>query len=696
MSTSNENLKAFYVPEPIGRVAASADAPSTASEFTMWAASDESRIDVGHIVAVLDTDDRGNVLGVIFAVVEEPRRAGQHPVLLDYLTHDGEPTGGSLTNSPLAGGSVLTFACRALYSTSGMYRPAPAGPVYYASADGVAEATRVRKGRGSIPYGVIENGPAGLCPVYLDEDYLSTGREAAHMLVAGKSGLASKTSAVQTLLKSTLANTTQPTAVVLVNTKGADLVFGDIPALPRGPAEIAMFENAGVSSSLTDEDLAIYEAMGLSPDPFDSADYTVWAPTDDNGIPMTMRTHPDLQHNVRRFTLGLLDVLDYLPTVLGGDDFDPKFEGVISDIRSSIKSENIQSFTELSTWFKNDVLPGVDSGARWKSHDGATVRKAYNRLDNLPRRLRGLVTTGRVKPGNDIDLSGLRAGSVYAIDVSAIDDGGQVLVITRLLEELKKGRLNGSVGVNCLCFVDEGNRLIARGGVEGSLSRLARGMREMAERSRYLGLSLVLGAQLASKLDDRVTGNLGTILIGNTGMAELQDPFYGTISPSVKRKIAGLRKGQYLAVHPKLETGAVFVRLPRPSVLPSEDARRLYSGVSHVVDGGVLLARTAQSLGVAYTEGDARNATNGLNLDQVRSICDGLTRRLPEPARFRDALQSEIGKATGKGEHAVAHQDGGTLLPEADALHGGDMLEVIGVVGVADGPAPSTANEPAW
>lgn len=657
---------ALYLDQVVGRVAAATDAPSTATEFTMWAAVSGKDLDVGRIVAVRDIDDDGTELGIIFGVVEEPTRRGSHPVLLDYLAHDGNPAAEeALTISPAAGGTVLTYRCRVLHSTSGMYRPAPPGPVYWANAAGVAVATRVPAGPGAIPYGVIDNGPAGLCPVYLDEDYLSSGREAAHMLVSGKSGLAAKSSAVTTLISAVLTHASTPTAAVVINTKAADLIFGDIPAVASDTDEQARRDAAGIANPLTDLDLAIYTAMGVAPEAFPADRYQVWAPADDTGAPATLRRHPALQHNLRTFSWGLTQVLPYLYAVLGEGDEDPKFDALLADITKAIVDSNMESFNELAGWFESVPMPEVEETGRWRYHDGATVRKAQNRLLGVPRRLPGLVCRDRPKGVTDISFEDLQSGDVWAVDIAQLSDAGQVLVLTKVLEDLRRGRTEGTIGTGVMVFVDEANRLIPRSGASGPLRRLATVLREMAERSRHLGLSLILGAQLTSKLDERVTGNLATTLIGNTAAAELDTPGYGTLSPAVKRKVAGLGKGEYLASHPKLEAGALFVRLPRPPTLRAEDARRLYPAKADV-DLGQMLTQTAAELGARLSIAQARRHTRGLTLVQTRQLCERLRAARPSPAEFSHALEGALGRITGAGALAHAHRCGETLLPSAD------------------------------
>ncbi len=107
-----------------------------------------------------------------------------------------------------------------------------------------------------IPIGLYRSGGMD-SPIYLDAEFL-VGPEAAHLNITGVSGLATKTSAVEWLLASLFAHfpaSKGSVAAVCFNVKGPDLCFLDQPA------------------ELDDNDRAMYEALGVPPEPFRNVRY---------------------------------------------------------------------------------------------------------------------------------------------------------------------------------------------------------------------------------------------------------------------------------------------------------------------------------------------------------------------------------------------------------------------------------------
>src|SRR5207247_1688770 len=79
------------------------------------------------------------------------------------------------------------------------------------------------------------NGDGTVAAVSVDEDFL-LGPEGAHLNVSGISGLASKTSAVEFIMKSLLLKTRKRIALVMFNVKSRDLLYVD-HANPRATSD---------------------------------------------------------------------------------------------------------------------------------------------------------------------------------------------------------------------------------------------------------------------------------------------------------------------------------------------------------------------------------------------------------------------------------------------------------------------------
>ena len=179
-------------------------------------------------------------------------------------------------------------------------------------------ATCARSRARRFPVGVYRAGATN-SPIYVDADFL-LGPEAAHLNITGVSGLATKTSAVEFLLSSIFTHFPESkgsVAALCFNVKGPDLCFLDQPG------------------KLEDSDREMYRLMGIEPKPFENVHY--YAPFTQRGLALnTLRSHPDLSHNVSPLTWGLTDVLRFAPVLLNRDDVDAKADALIDFIGDRI------------------------------------------------------------------------------------------------------------------------------------------------------------------------------------------------------------------------------------------------------------------------------------------------------------------------------------------------------------------------
>ncbi len=150
--------------------------------------------------------------------------------LSDFISHDfGDPQ----VNPPRDLAEIMIAKINVIRSTHERIRPIGRAVVYYATPDGVGWALGmgdyVAEGRG-VPIGVMENGDGSLVPIFLDDEFL-VGPEGSHMNMSGISGLATKTSLVEFLLKSILEKMIKTekrkVAAVFFNVKGKDLLYLD-------------------------------------------------------------------------------------------------------------------------------------------------------------------------------------------------------------------------------------------------------------------------------------------------------------------------------------------------------------------------------------------------------------------------------------------------------------------------------------
>ncbi|MFQ3679202.1 MAG: ATP-binding protein, partial [Pseudanabaenaceae cyanobacterium] len=251
---------------PIGRVFATESKPTTPDTFYFWTEPD-SPVGIGTIVSVqVPQPPKRNLSGPVKAqwdiygiVVEAQGYTDLASALYDYIGSDRDPA--QAEEAPTLRPEIRVFKAAVLrMEPEEPLQPIPIGPVCLADDRAVLLSLRmdeyVAKGRG-IPVGVYVKGGIS-SPVYLDADFL-LGPEAAHLNITGVSGLATKTSLVEFLLKSIFTHyypndPERGVAGVFFNVKGPDLLYLDLPPAP--------------GSELSPEELAIYEKLGIPAAPF--------------------------------------------------------------------------------------------------------------------------------------------------------------------------------------------------------------------------------------------------------------------------------------------------------------------------------------------------------------------------------------------------------------------------------------------
>lgn len=623
-------------PKPIGRVVGTERKPNTAFTFNFWCAPD-APVGIGTIVVV-----RGEGRTVWGVVTEGFGYNDLETPIYDYIGSDGKAEAESPTLRPemrLYVASVLR------QQPEEPVQPAPIAPVYLANAQDVRMALRMDSFEArAIPVGAYRNGEA-FAPVLLDSRFL-LGPEAGHLNVTGTSGLAAKTSAILFLLQATFQKLPphQSVAALLFNVKGGDLMFIDQP-----PEE----------GFLTDEDIQLYETLGVEPKPFERVRY--YAPFKNDRVNLnTLRSHPDLRHNVFPLHWGLREVLDYTEVMLNRDDIDVKADAFLQFIKQRAVEPGkfefdqeeqaagappvmpVTNFAELSAWL-DTVLRVVEKRGRelWRSHAYPTIRKVYNRLSNLTSRYQGLIG----ESGYTSDLPDcFEDRTVYVIDVSQLEQEEQDLIITRVIAELRKRMENRRLGVDHLVVVvDELNKYAPQSSKE---TYMLRTLLDITERGRYLGLVLFGAQQFRSQVERRVAGNCATSFYGRIEMEELAQPGYSVFSPAVKEKLAACQPGEVLVRHPHF-TQPIFVRFPRPCYLRGSEGIRRYPPQEKPFD--VAIWETLRQLDpeLEYTSvkallDDLAAYSNGIDQERVSAAMHRVLLERPHPSRVLERFRAHL------------------------------------------------------
>jgi uncharacterized protein len=646
--------------EPIGRVVATERQPNTAYEFHFWATKD-APLGIGTLVRV-DSGTRK-----VWGVITEGYTYNDVPnPLADYLGFDGNPQ----LQPPSHRIEIRLYRAAVLrHYPEQPVQPPPIAPVYLATEADVHYALRINEipPERRIPVGVYESGDT-LVPIYLDTDFL-LGPEAGHLNVTGTSGLAAKTSAIQFLLTAIFQKAPKSVAVVCFNVKGGDLLFIDHPP----------------SHQLDERDLKVYQALGVEPKPFPRVEY--YAPYKPDRVNLaTLRTHPNLRHNVHPLLWGMKEVMRYVEVLLNKDDVDAKADAFLQFLRQRVidpevfefESEEaeilqsrelptrirVRSFSDLERWFEV-VLKYLEAKnqKQWRSFAVETIRKIQNRLVNLTTRFAGLV--GECETPSDLPWGKFQDRTVYVIDVANMSAEAQDLIFTRVIAELRERMEQRDLGVDSVVVVvDELNQYAPNTNRETYVMRT---LRDICARGRYLGLVLFGAQQFRSQVDRQVVGNCSTALYGRIEMEELAQPGYAIFGDAAKEKLGALVPGEMLVRHPYFNQ-PIFVRFPRPALMRGQDGLKTYPPApdlpledavwQHLRRLNPAIERNAVADLIART----RNGNGEPNRDAVVSAMHKVLISRPTPdevlREFERALPTRV----------PTHQVGSNALPDDTPL----------------------------
>jgi hypothetical protein len=495
-------------------------------------------VEVGVVVAA-DTDE-----GVVVGSVVDLRVVGtdDDPVRLAPARSGGAKVG-FMPEVLVADVQVLA---------SDRLRPVRAGTVRPATAAEVAEATGQANMEWPVPAGCVEllgeePGERSLVPVCVDGTFLM-GPEAQGVVVAGRSGVASKTSFLSVLLRSALAHGQgRRVAALMFNVKGTDLIEIDRPV-----------------DGLSDEDVQIYEAMGLDPAPF--GDVSVYAPA--AGLDGdTARSHRDDAVSLAWDLPMVWDQLHLLFEDMYADEKLSSFVAMFGEakLRSRNPHERIDTFDALDRWFESEITD-ADEAQRstcWGEIHVATMRRMRRKFRGLRARGRGLFIGGHAKPGSDVPVDAWRHGQVVVVDIAGLEPDVQGFVIARTLKRVMDAAEDGVLGVDHLVIAaDELNQWAPSSGAE--MVEVRKWLRRVATQGRYAGLAIFGACQAASRIDPLILENCATRAVGSSAETELTSGVHGKLPAGLIERLATLPKGRMALWHTAYRQ-AVVVRFPRPA-----------------------------------------------------------------------------------------------------------------------------------
>lgn len=538
----------------IGKAASTRDYPNTAQYFNFWISSGVDTVELGNIVAAVTEDGH-----VTFGTVVELRSIMDiDNFLSDFISHDfGDPN----VHPPSDLAEIMIAKINVIRSTHERIRPIGRAVVYFATPTGVGWSLGmgdyVAEGRG-VPIGVMENGDGSLVPIFLDDEFL-TGPEGSHMNMSGISGLATKTSLVEFLLKSILEKMIKTEkrkiAAVFFNVKGKDLLYLDKPN--------PQYEK---DDPYTNKCRRMYDVLNIEMTPFENV--RVFAPYDRKfeGHTKSFRRDGKVEH----FIWELTEIVEDIPTLFDEETWDESVDAVYVDVRDQIERQPITSYDQLIDWL-NEERRVVSQAhiTHWRGHEKEDFYKAAKNLDALAGLYDGLICTGGVDPV-DIPLGDLYNGSIFVIDIQSLNDRGQAMVFNKILTRVYEMLLDKNVTRDfdsVVFFIDELNKFApsdrtVRAPIKQSLI-------EICARGRSIGVSLFGVEQFMSQIDRQVVDNSSTIIYGRTGPAELMTENYSWLDPDMRDRLTTVPRGTFLLKHAKF-VQPVWCKFPFPTCVPGD------------------------------------------------------------------------------------------------------------------------------
>lgn len=552
----------------IGRVIGTEKQPNSAYSFYFWsyAGADAPRIGIGTLVKIKSAE--ATVYG---SVVEAYGYLNIDSPMTAFLSSGGNLNQPMATERPeirLYEGAVLRR------DPEEPIGAVPMGEVFLADEKDVQVALRTEsyKDKRGIMAGLYGS-EGNYVPVHFDADFL-LGPEAGHLNITGTSGLATKTSYLLFLLSCIFRDFKDPdekgVAAILFNTKGADLMYIDLP-----PDE-----------EISPTDQAMYEALGMEPRPMEKVRY--FAPEKYSTGELNTLRQVEGGAPVEKFNFTLLDMMNHLDLLVGKEDLDPKADGYlryladhfVHDEDYPIHTRDERSDSRIRAKTLDNLIDIVRQHRSWcDEHDGkdyngnhaATISKIYRRLQMLEHRFKGLIANNETASGPFAESFQFQQNTVYVIDISGLNSQEQELAFAAAVLKLQARMEEQNLGVNRLIIaVDELNKYAPSGSGD---SAVLRSLKDIAARGRYMGLVLFGAQQFRSRVDKEVVGNSATHAFGHIEIDELSQPGYGYFSASIKEKLATLERGTLLVKHPHFAQ-PIFLRFPKPFTMKGGDGMR--------------------------------------------------------------------------------------------------------------------------
>lgn len=457
--------------------------------------------------------------------------------------------------------NVVTYAKIELVSASDMRQRPPEGTVARHPrpdevAELLAEARRIPLEQ-RVAVGVIPV-RKGFSPVTLDLHRL-VGPTATSMLITGAAG-SYKSSAGGVALCGIAHATRGRVAIVIINSKGEDLLFPDF-------ARQACAAKYGVQP-LRERDVAIYRAMGYAEPPVlpnvtafvPGASDPTWRSSRPLGFP---RTHSyTLDRDVAiRYACAPTDDDERTSSIVTRQCIE-ETAGPFADERG------IATLPDLVAALTTEFADMVSERNRWRNQfQATTVAAALRQLQAAQRDLGPLLSQHTRAVPFPVDQ--LANGGTWVVDVAPLPHRAAQAVLDEVVAVLWQAKADGTIphDLPLVLLCDELNRWSSRG---TTLSRLATIVRDQRHRC----FSLIGLAQSLSTLHPQMLDNVDAFWMGSTRSRELAEDVYNHLSPYLRGQLQRLPTGTRMLDAPPL-TVPQLVEIPFPSFLIADEGLKI-------------------------------------------------------------------------------------------------------------------------
>lgn len=556
--------------EPIGKVIATENDPSTIDMFYFWT-QPETVLHPFDVVKVNHLHD-----SITYGVVEEISHCTDAASFLSsFISNDFGSADIKETTFRIGMNYVKV---KVVGNNKNIDSPVLSDfKVYLADSKEINEALGLDKIRNPIVCGYLEmyedagKGEKVTLPVPISSDFL-IGPEGAHLNICGISGLAAKTSYAMFLLKAIQDKYIEESqsledkemdnsvAIVAFNVKGKDLLAVD------------EMNDFGGSEKKRKDILKKYERLGMKTAPFQNVTY-LYPASDHNH--KNSYVPDELFASQKSKGKAFLYKFDYEHDKNNIDlmfsDVDDSTQTIDSIINCIINGDD--PFNKVHEWssFLEKIHDKQNTGGtgRGKEIPVQSWRKFYRYINKAISNnvLFGTVHEGETRIGDAIKK--IKANDMYIIDIAKLDSNMQSFVFGNTIREIidyqlgvKKTRKVGeNPPARIIIFMDEMNKYASSELPKNS--PILRQILEIAERGRSLGVVLFGAEQFMSAIHSRVTGNCASFAYGRTNAIEVSKANYKYIPKVYQNMMTRLSPGEYM-IQSFCFNSLLHIKFPEP------------------------------------------------------------------------------------------------------------------------------------